>query len=164
MTVSIDDLDRQILAMLQRDGRTSYVDMASALGAAESTIRRRVDRLRSEGIAHIYAWVDPFKLGMATVAFVNLDVDVSCLEQAAQALADMPYVRLVAFSTGRHNLFAEVLLPSQEDLLVFMKEALPQIPGIRQVETGIILQIHKRAFQWEIPNARLEQRDPRTAA
>lgn len=151
MPVSIDDLDRKIIAILQRDGRTPYVEMARTLGVAEGTIRRRKDRLIAEGIIQISAWTDPYKVGMGMVVFMNLDVDVGDLEEAAQTLVEMPCVRIVAYCTGVHDIFVEALFPSQEHLLAFLKDELPQIPGIREADTSVILQILKRSFEWEIP-------------
>jgi len=121
------------------------------LGVAEGTIRKRMEHLIAEGIIHISAWTDPYKVGIGMVVFINVDVELAHLEDAAQRLVEMPCVRIVAYSTGVHDIFVEALFPSQEDLLAFVKDDLPQIPGIRECDTSVILQILKRSFEWEIP-------------
>ncbi len=151
MTPSIDELDRKIIAILQKDGRTPNVEMARLLGVAEGTIRRRLEHLVGEGIIQIAAVTDPHKVGIGMVALINLDVELAHLEEAAQQLVEMPCVRVVAYSTGVHDIFVEALFSSQRDLLVFLKDEVPRIPGIRHTDTSIVLEILKRSFEWEIP-------------
>jgi DNA-binding Lrp family transcriptional regulator len=42
---SMDDLDREILAILRRDSRTPYTEIADRVGTSEGTVRNRVERL-----------------------------------------------------------------------------------------------------------------------
>ncbi|QLD84244.1 Lrp/AsnC family transcriptional regulator [Natronomonas halophila] len=46
----MDDLDRQILAILRRDSRTPYTEIADEIGTSEGTVRNRVERLIDEGV------------------------------------------------------------------------------------------------------------------
>lgn len=46
----MDDLDREILAILRRDARTPYTEIADAIGTSEGTVRNRVDQLIEDGI------------------------------------------------------------------------------------------------------------------
>ena len=158
MSRSIDNLDREIIAILQRDGRTTNTGMAHQLGVTEGTIRRRTDRLINEGVIKIAAVTDPFKVGIGIVALIHLDVELPYLEEVAEKLVEMRCVRVVAYATGVHDIFVEALFPSQHDLLEFLKDELPRIPGIRKTETSIVLRILKRSYEWEIPKVdRLEQ-------
>jgi len=127
--------------------------MARALDVAEGTVRRRVENLIAQDIIHIAAWTDPYKVGISVAALIDLDVDPGHLDAVANKLVEMPPVRVVAFSTGVHDLFVEALFTSQQELLAFLKDDLPQIPGIRHTDTSIVLGILKRSYQWEIPKA-----------
>lgn len=151
MSRPIDDLDRKIIAILQRDGRTPNVEMARLLGVAEGTIRRRVERLIDEGVIGIAAVTDPYKVGIGIVALIDLDVDLAHLDDVARRLIEMPSVRVVAYTTGVHDIFVEALFPSQQDLLEFLKDQLPRISGIRNTETSIVLSLLKRSYEWELP-------------
>ena len=44
----VDEVDREIIRLLQRDGRTSNTDIARALEVTETTIRKRIARLIDE--------------------------------------------------------------------------------------------------------------------
>ncbi|MFW5964352.1 MAG: Lrp/AsnC family transcriptional regulator [Natronomonas sp.] len=46
----MDDLDREILAILRRDSRTPYTEIADRVGTSEGTVRNRVERLLEDGV------------------------------------------------------------------------------------------------------------------
>jgi DNA-binding Lrp family transcriptional regulator len=46
----MDSLDREILAILRRDSRTPYTEIASEVGTSEGTVRNRVERLVEDGV------------------------------------------------------------------------------------------------------------------
>lgn len=75
---TLDDLDRKILAILVRDGRRSYADVARDLDISIATVKRRVDRLEETGVVQGYAAVlDTAKLGAGFEAIV----EVYCAEK-----------------------------------------------------------------------------------
>lgn len=46
----MDELDRRILAILRRDSRTPYTEIADRIGTSEGTVRNRVERLLDRGV------------------------------------------------------------------------------------------------------------------
>jgi DNA-binding Lrp family transcriptional regulator len=69
----IDDVDHKILARLIDNGRESYAAIGQAVGLSTAATKRRVDRLRSEGVIRRYtAEVEPAALGWSIEAFVEL--------------------------------------------------------------------------------------------
>ncbi len=46
----MDALDREILAILRRDSRTPYTEIADRVGTSEGTVRNRVERLLDDGV------------------------------------------------------------------------------------------------------------------
>jgi Lrp/AsnC family leucine-responsive transcriptional regulator len=69
----LSDLDRKILALLQRDGRRSFADIGREVGLSTPAVKRRVDRLHETGVIVGYAAiVDPQALGDRLEAFVEL--------------------------------------------------------------------------------------------
>ncbi|MDR7434816.1 MAG: Lrp/AsnC family transcriptional regulator [Armatimonadota bacterium] len=149
--MGIDELDRQIIGLLQRDGRMPNSEIARHLGVAEGTVRRRIERLIHEGIVKIAAVANPFKIGLNTVALISVDVDLPRLTEVAQELVRMKEVRYVGYATGAHDIIIECLFPSNQALLKFLIEKLAQVPGVRRTETSIQLDILKRSYEWEIP-------------
>jgi DNA-binding Lrp family transcriptional regulator len=69
----LDDIDRQIVAWLSRDGRASFRTIAAAVGLSAPAVKRRVDRLVGDGVIEGFtAVIDPSALGWTTEAFVEL--------------------------------------------------------------------------------------------
>ena len=69
----LDDLDRQIVAHLMESARASYSQIGSRVGLSAPAVKRRVDRLRRDGVITGYAAVvDPAALGWTTEAFIEI--------------------------------------------------------------------------------------------
>lgn len=72
----IDDLDRRLIAELQRDCTLGAGELADRCGTTESTALRRRKRLvRSGAIERQVAIVDPAKVGWPLTMIVNIRVD-----------------------------------------------------------------------------------------
>ena len=68
-----DRLDQQIVAQLVEDARLSYTQIGERVGLSAPAVKRRVDRLRRDGVILGYtAVLDPRAAGGATEAFVEL--------------------------------------------------------------------------------------------
>jgi DNA-binding Lrp family transcriptional regulator len=68
-----DDLDRKILASLVENARASYGEIGSHVGLSAPAVKRRVDRLRADGVIRGFtAVLDDEALGAGTEAFVEL--------------------------------------------------------------------------------------------
>ncbi|HEV2343536.1 MAG TPA: Lrp/AsnC family transcriptional regulator [Actinocrinis sp.] len=68
-----DETDERIIGCLLRDARSAYADIGAQVGLSAPAVKRRVDRLRAEGlITGFTALVDPVALGWTTEAFVEL--------------------------------------------------------------------------------------------
>ncbi len=151
MAHMLDKLDRQIVTMLQVEGRTSNVEIARSLGVAEGTIRKRLERLVSSGVIRVKAIVDPDKLGHTTRIFVGIEADVSQLEAIACRLATIPEIHSVHIVTGNYDLIVEAALNSSDQLLSFLLDNVAAIPGIKRTETCHVLRAVKQPCDWEIP-------------
>ncbi|MFF5265103.1 Lrp/AsnC family transcriptional regulator [Actinomadura viridis] len=69
----LDDLDRRIVAQLLEHGRASYSQVGDRVGLSAPAVKRRVDRLRADGvITGFAAVVDPAALGWTTEAFIEI--------------------------------------------------------------------------------------------
>jgi DNA-binding Lrp family transcriptional regulator len=68
-----DELDRKILARLIENGRESFAALGQHVGLSTAATKRRVDRLRSEGVIRRFtADLEPAAMGWTIDAFVEL--------------------------------------------------------------------------------------------
>lgn len=69
----LDDIDHKILASLIENGRESYATLGARVGLSTAATKRRVDRLRHDGvITRFTAEVEQAALGWTIEAFVEL--------------------------------------------------------------------------------------------
>jgi DNA-binding Lrp family transcriptional regulator len=69
----MDDTDQRIIAALTTDARASYADIGQLVSLSAPAVKRRVDRLRANGVIKGFtAVVDPAAIGWTTEAFVEL--------------------------------------------------------------------------------------------
>jgi DNA-binding Lrp family transcriptional regulator/CBS domain-containing protein len=151
MPYTLDSLDRQVIALLQRDGRTPNVEIARELGIAEGTVRKRLERLIDSGIIHVTAVANPGVLSNATPVFVGVEVDLQRLEQVAATLAGMPEVLRVAIVAGEYDIMLEAVLPAIDRLLPFLRDRVGTIPGVKHTATFQVLELAKWSSDWSIP-------------
>ncbi len=70
----IDDFDRRILAALQRDNQQSMAAIGESIGLSEPAVRRRVAKLRNNGmILADVAIVDAARLGITVIISVRFE-------------------------------------------------------------------------------------------
>jgi Lrp/AsnC family transcriptional regulator for asnA, asnC and gidA len=146
-----DAVDRQIIRILQRDGRTPNVEIARLVGISEATVRKRLERLLAEGTIQIVAIPEAAKIGLPTITFFALEVDLSQLERVADLLIQLPEVRAVHYTSGENDLIVEAWFPSNDDLLRFLTKHIAAIPGINHTATYHVLRTIKDSSQWLLP-------------
>ncbi|GAA4551451.1 Lrp/AsnC family transcriptional regulator [Amycolatopsis samaneae] len=115
-----DDLDRRLLGLLSADARTGPGELATATGAPESTVRRRLDRLTEAGRLRTYADIDVRALGLAVDANVWMTVPPGDLDSIGRALARHPLVHGTLATTGTSNLMAAVFCRNLPALYAFV--------------------------------------------
>ncbi|WP_316520988.1 Lrp/AsnC family transcriptional regulator [Kitasatospora brasiliensis] len=141
---SLDALDRALLERLGEDARQSHAVLAAAVGAPESTVRRRLHRLDGAGLLRTHATVDPRLLGLAVDANLWLDVPPGRLAEVGAALARHPQVHGVFATSGPTNLLATVFCPDHGELYRFLTDTLGPL-GVARAETTITARAVKRA-------------------
>jgi Lrp/AsnC family leucine-responsive transcriptional regulator len=85
----IDDIDRNILAVLQTNARTSYAELGRQVGLTTPAVIERVRKLEDAGVITGYrVEIDTAKVGLPITAFVRMSitgVDYSHIIEVAQS-------------------------------------------------------------------------------
>lgn len=119
--VLLDRTNLNLLDLLQKDARTSIIDLSRAVNRAESTVRERITALEREGILKGYrALVDPEKLGFHAQAILRADCDLRHVPDLAKRLEGIPQVTGAMLTTGAKPLVVHVMsenLPRLEQVL-----------------------------------------------
>lgn len=142
----LDDVDRQILAVLREDGRESFQRVAEKLDLNESSVRRRFERMRAGRCVDILTLVQSAALGMEAETFLTVTVEPSRMDEVARELARYPFVRYLAALLDENALLCEIITTSVDELYGFVTDALARLDGVQGWTANMELMFLKRGF------------------
>ena len=143
----LDEANKRIIELLQRDGRLSYASLAKSVGLSEAAVRQRVQRLLDQGVMQIVAVTDPLTLGFARQVMVGITVEGDT-RPVAKALSEIPAVDYVVLCAGRYDILAELVCTDDDHLLALLNEQIRCIPGVTGTETFMYLKLVKQTYAW----------------
>jgi Lrp/AsnC family transcriptional regulator for asnA, asnC and gidA len=151
----LDKVERQIIAILQENGRETTAEMARKIDVVEPTIRRKLNRLLQEGIITVRAVADPVRIGFSAPAFIGLDVDRARIEEIAEKLCLYPMIEDVVILTGPYDILVRGAFESTSHLYEFVLHELASLEGIRDTQSFLIM----RNFKFSGLKVALNDRD-----
>ncbi|MDR9380178.1 MAG: Lrp/AsnC family transcriptional regulator [Natronomonas sp.] len=102
----MDDLDRRILAILRRDSRTPYTEIADRVGTSEGTVRNRVEQLLGSGVIERFTVATRTGNVKAMIEIgVAVDVDTGTM---SERMADWTEVDFVWQVSGEEDVVVVV--------------------------------------------------------
>lgn len=150
-----DDLDREILAVVQTDGRITNVDLAKAVNLSPPAVHTRLRRLEAHGVVQGYAGLlDREKLGYDMLCFVSVKLQrhhtetVTAFRAAIQA---MPEVLECHHVTGEYDYLLKVVIKNRADLEQFVVHRLTPVSGIANIHTSLALSEIKSTTAIPVP-------------
>jgi Lrp/AsnC family transcriptional regulator for asnA, asnC and gidA len=145
--VDLDDADKSLVELLQRDGRLPYSRLATHVGLSEAAVRQRVQRLIENKVVQIVAVTDPLTLGFRRQAMVGVKIEGDIIA-VADALALIPEVDYVVCTSGSFDLLFELVCEDDDHLLTLLNDRVRAIAGVRSTETFMYLRLRKQTYAW----------------
>ena len=142
----LDDIDRQVIEALRKDGRATFAQIAETLNVSAGMIRLRYNRLVEQGYLRVAAITNPLRMGYKTMAMIGVRVDGSRLLEVAEKISKLEEVIYLVLTSGRYDLFAEVMCRDQSEFLDFLTNKLSAIEGVRESESFMHLKIMKEIY------------------
>jgi Lrp/AsnC family transcriptional regulator for asnA, asnC and gidA len=146
-SVSLDEVSKQLVEQLQRDGRRSYAALAETVGLSEAAVRQRVRRLLEDNVMQIVAVTDPLTVGFTRQALVGIRVDGD-VREVADKLAALPELEYVVVCAGSFDILVELVCEDDEHLLEVLDSSIRSIDGVREAETFVYLRLVKQTYAW----------------
>ena len=113
----LDDLNRAIVAELQRDARLSMAELGRRVRLSPPAVAERVQRLEREGVIRGYqADVDPVRLGYPIAAVVRVAPATRQLHRIREIARETPEVVECHRITGEDCFYLKVVLQSIDEL------------------------------------------------
>ena len=141
MTVPLDDVDRNILAELTRDGRMSVTQVAENVHISRAHAYTRIARLTAEGVLTKFtALVDPIKAGLRSSAYVTLKVQQHSWRELKEELRAIPEIHHIALVGGDFDVILLVRATDNIHLRRVIFDQLQSMPGIVDTQTFLVFE------------------------
>jgi len=139
--MSVDEIDRSLLARLQHDATTSYAALGKAVGLSPGAAHERVRKLRERGvIRRTTVDVDPAAAGLVVLAFVLIEADAWMGDTATRdALAAIPEIQETHIVAGPASLLAKIRAATTEGLQDVLRRIFA-IEGVTGTNTIVVLE------------------------
>ncbi|MFI5099797.1 MAG: Lrp/AsnC family transcriptional regulator [Actinomycetes bacterium] len=139
----MDDIDRAILAALEKDGRLSNNDLAERVGLSPSPCLRRVRRLEDTGVIRGYqALVDPAAVDRGLRVFAGVRLvrhareDVLAFERAVIQLPEVVHTHHI---TGNYDYLLQVEVADLPAYEAFHANRLASLPSVAAVTSYVTM-------------------------
>ena len=140
----LDVIDRNILRVLQRNGRITNQELAAQAGISPSACFDRLRKLREQGyVSDIVALLDPQKLDRALLVFIEVMLDrttSNVLGDFAAAVQDMPEILECHMVAGGFDYLLKARVEDMAADRAFLGNSLFHMTGIRETRTFAVLE------------------------
>jgi DNA-binding Lrp family transcriptional regulator len=111
----MDQLTKKIIAILRRNGRASYSDIARELDTARDYVAGRVNPLFQSGQLRVIAAPHPRVLGLTVAAHISIKVSRNT-RPIVEALERLDSLAFISVAAGAYQIIVETELPSMIEL------------------------------------------------
>ena len=141
--ISLDAIDRRILAVLQDNARVSNVELAELSGISASPCWRRVRELeRAGGISQYVTLVNPAAVGLPVSVFIQVSLEKQvehALEVFEDAILERPEVMECYLMTGDADYMLRVVVADLEAYERFLMDHLTRVPAVANIRSSFAL-------------------------
>lgn len=142
-TPEIDRIDRNLLRLLQEDGRLTNAELAERVNISPATCHRRLKRLFDEGhLIGVRGRVNPQAIGLGTLVMVGVVLDRSTPESFAAfetAVSQMKEVLDCHLVAGDFDYFLKIRVRDMADFNLLHSRMLIALPGVRQIRSFFVM-------------------------
>jgi DNA-binding Lrp family transcriptional regulator len=139
----MDALDREILSLLQQDGRMSATELAGRVGLSLSSCHRRLKALEVSGAIEQYrAVVSPEAVGLSfeAVVFVTMGrTDLETISAFEAAVRDLPHVVDAQRLFGEPDYMLRVLTRDLAAYQQLYDSTLGGLPGVQRLTSTLVM-------------------------
>ncbi len=135
--------DQKILATLQRNGRASLADLATATGLSTSACSRRLNQLLDDGtIRGVYAELAADQVNQQMLVIVQVSLHSQSIEGLAQferAIAGIPELITCDLMSGGVDYQLRLGVRDLAAYEQLHRDTLSALPGVSRIESSFVL-------------------------
>lgn len=149
----LDRIDRNIVRLLQKQGRISYAELARQVGLSTTPCVERVKKLEKEGVIRGYtALINPTYLKANLVVFINIRLarqPKTIFDQFREAARALPEVQECYLVSGSFDYLIKARMKDMQAYRKFYGETLLTLPGVVECTSYVVMEEVKDTL--EIP-------------
>lgn len=135
----LDRVDKQILELLQENGKLTIKELADKTKKSQTAVRVRVQKLEKSLIKKYTAIVDCQHLGYREMVLASIRVNSSqSLEQLKEEIDKIVEIKYAYIVTGEYPIFTMFKCLDHVDAMSLI-EKLRNLPGVEEIKTQIVL-------------------------
>ena len=139
----MDLTDIKILEELKMDSRMSFSDISKQIKKTEATVRRRVKKLKEEGIIKRFTIDYDIDTKPKTSATIKIEPDFKDIKRILSELKEIGEITAIWRLSGDCGLLMKVDISTIEQFNPLIEDKISQVSGIKIVETCFITDIIK---------------------
>ncbi len=145
--IKIDATDKQILQILQEDGKITMAALANRLGLTPTPVYERIKKLEQQGVIDKYvALVDAKKVGCSLTVFISISLKNhgrSHLEKFINKIKSYPEITECYHIAGNFDFLLKARLRDMEAYQHFLLTKLSVDTNIARVQSSFVLSSNK---------------------
>lgn len=154
MSIKLDNIDRHILRVLQKDASIQNTELAQIVGLSPSPCLRRVKLLQESGVIKRYiAIVDGAKVDAGLTLFSRIwfkAQDAKTIDSFIEAIQDMPEIIECHLMAGECDAWLRIVTKDLDSYRNFHANKLTTIKAILSVKTDVPMDTVKLTYNLPI--------------
>lgn len=139
----LDELDRTLLRILQRDARISNAELARRVDLSPTGLHKRIRRLEEAGVITAYAArIDREALGFDMLCFVQVTLqrhEPHAIDNFRHEVQAMSEVLECHHLTGEFDYLLKIIVRNRKHLEQFILHTLTPVRGMDKIRTSLVL-------------------------
>ncbi len=139
----MDKIDKQILHLLQKDGKITIKEIAERLHLTTTPIFDRVKKLEKEGLITSYkAILDRKKVGLQLMVFCNVTLNLhqtDFLKKFEKDIQQFPEVIECYHVAGMFDYLIKIYTEDMEQYQQFLSNKLASLENISKVQSSFVM-------------------------
>lgn len=134
----MDEINKKILEMLEKNSRTSYKDIARYANISDVAVHKRIKKLNESVIRAFTVLVDQRAYDKGITAIVSIRCETGMTPKIAKALAEIEDVTEVYTTVGNYDIVAKIKTAGTDTLKEIIETETMAIRGINEIRTSIV--------------------------
>jgi len=140
----LDQIDKNILSVIQREGRIPIVELAEKVNLSKSPCLIRLRKLEKDEFIRGYrADIDPHKINQSHLVYVQVklrNTSRQMLNEFNTAVRNIPEILSCHMMSGGYDYLLKIRSQNVQAYSLFMADILSDLPGVQQTSTFPVLQ------------------------